>query len=354
MSDRASAVGKDWGGFSGCGRKLPPDQLSHISSVVSQESNLEMPQIRGLYQLSDSGQCRLPSTIQPLGKHLVQTLDVVLPLPLEPESWGRIVALHCLSDLYASGAHPLCALGLVESSIELRSGYLEQAYKAAVQTLNEEGAALLGGHSLRGTVDKIGFAVTGMVDSERFCSVALGSPNQELYLTKPIGSGTLMAKAAMSGELDGPALLEPEEWMRKSNSVGAAVVHELGIQCASDVSGFGLLGTCLQIAKGSELSIAIDTSSVPTFDGAIDSIRQGVVSALAESVWQQSLDEVTGIEKFETRLLLADPQVNGGLVLCVPKESVRRLERASESKGLPLWRIGRTSERDGEGLVRLE
>lgn len=145
----------EWGAHYGCGRKVRPAQLADIGLTVTTPKNSMLPQVDGLFLLSDSGSARIGQEL------IVHTVDMVLPLPVSPEIWGRAAALHCF-QIYAAGGEPSTALGYLEvgtSSPGVEKATLE-AYRAGCDELNRCGVAVVGGHSLMNSISQIGFALT--------------------------------------------------------------------------------------------------------------------------------------------------------------------------------------------------
>lgn len=337
----------EWGAHYGCGRKVRPGDLERIGDVVTRPGNAGLPQVEGLFLLSDAGVSRLGEDL------LVQTVDVILPLPISAEVWGCAAALHCLSDLYAAGGRPLTAVGVLQVGLDDQSRNLVMAgYEAAGGALNDAGVALVGGHSLRGQVSKIGFTITGVAKPEEVRAVCNARPGDLVYLTKPIGVGAALAHIGATGvrpqEYD-----EIERTLLTSNAGAAAVATRAGLRCVTDVSGYGLLGALLQVADASKVSITVDYARVPRLESGERAIRKGVVSALAEAVWLESTERIGGLAATDTevRLLLADPQVSGGLVLFVPDGQQRDLEEQAGDAGVAAELIGSVSEQRSEAVT---
>jgi selenide,water dikinase len=314
----------EWGSHYGCGRKVRPGELARIGEVVTREPNASLPQVEGLFLLSDAGICRLGD------KLLVQTVDVILPLPFSAEVWGRAAALHCLSDLYAAGGTPTTAVGTLEVGFDSDSRAMAvSAYEAAAQELNRADVALVGGHSLMSHISKIGFTVTGVADPDEIRTVSHARPGDLVYLTKRIGVGAALAYMGATG-VRPPELPTIERAMLTSNAAAADLATRMGLRCVTDVSGYGLLGALLQVAEASQVSVTVDFSRIPYFNSGFAAIGKGVASSLAEAVWVQSSDRVGGSSDPQVRLLLCDPQVSGGLVLFVPPERRDDLEALAQ------------------------
>lgn len=324
----------NWGAYAGCGRKLRPGRLVEIGSLVTGLSNSSLPQVQGLHLLGDSGVSRIGDNL------VVQTVDLILPLPIEPELWGRAAALHCLSDCYAAGGRPLTAVGLLE--VGTRNDVEEQtlaAYHAAASELNDHQVALVGGHSLFSDISKIGFMITGVGRSDSIRTVANAAPGDVVFVTKRIGSGAALAHASVTGARP-PELGEIVAEMLVSNEAASGAATDARLRCSTDVSGYGLLGALLQVAEASRVTIDIATEAVPSLLSGRNAVLEGAISALAEDVWLASRDLVRTSIPIETSLLLADPQVSGGLVLFAPPASLDDLWSAANRRGVDLTEIG--------------
>jgi selenide,water dikinase len=329
-----------WGTHYGCGRKVRPTRLAEIGATVSGLRNSSLPQVEGLHLLGDSGLSRLGDQL------VVQTVDLILPLPLAADVWGRAAALHCLSDCYAVGGTPITAVGVLE--VETRDEVDKRtirAYEAAASELNRSGVALVGGHSILSNISKIGFMITGLGRSESLRTVAKAAPGDSVFVTKRVGSGAAFAHATMTGER--PAELdEIVAEMLVSNEAASAAAMDAGLRCSTDVSGFGLLGALLQVAAASNVTIDIATEAVPVFPSGRTAVRSGAVPSIAEDVWMESAQLVKGEVSIETSLVLADPQINGGLVLFAPAASLSNLRAAADRRGVALTKIGTVRHRE--------
>jgi selenide,water dikinase len=271
----------------------------------------------------------------PPGRALVQTVDYMPALVADPYLFGRIAALHCLSDLFAMGAEPHSALAaaLVPFAAEaVTEETLYQLLSGALRELTAAGAVLIGGHSAEGAVTALALTCNGLVD--------LGGPSRllrksglregdALVLTKPLGVGVLFAaqmrlqaKAAWIDAAVGSMLL--------SNRSAAAILRAHGATACTDVTGFGLAGHLLEMLGPAALGAEIDLAALPALPGALDCLRRGFASSLAAANRQALsaaalsaavLPVITGADSSaaqERLALLCDPQTSGGLLAGVP------------------------------------
>jgi selenide,water dikinase len=224
-----------------------------------------------------------------------------------------------LSDVYAMGGEPLTALGIVAFPVDsLPLEVLTRIMRGGQDKVHEAGAVVIGGHSIIDQELKYGLSVTGRVHPGRILTNNAARPGDQLVLTKSLGTG-FVTTALKSGKLpteDGRVAIEA---MRALNRDAAAAAIALGIRCATDVTGFGLLGHASHVARASEVTIRIHAGRVPALDGAERSWRAGATPGGAErnAAYLEPLVGWGTVEPF-VRALVVDPQTSGGLLLSVP------------------------------------
>ncbi len=260
----------------------------------------------------------------PPGKLLVQSVDAFRSMVDDPWLFGRITANHCLSDLYAMGAEPRSALAIVtiphglESKMEV---LLEDLLSGAVAALNEGGAALLGGHTGEGAELQLGLSVSGFMDPGRILRKGGLRPGDRLVLTKPIGTGTLLA-ADMRGRARARWVDGAIRAMLQSNRDAAGALRAHGARSCTDVTGFGLLGHLVEMTRASGVDATLSLDAVPLLDGAEDTAARGLLSSLQP----QNVRLRRAVANVETAgadpryPLLFDPQTAGGLLAGVPAD----------------------------------
>jgi len=331
----------------GCAAKLPARDLSETLGglhLPTSPAVLVGPQTlddAGVYQLSKD-HC------------LVQTVDFFPPVARDPEEFGRIAAANALGDVYAMGGKPLTALAIVCISSDLvKGGVVTAILRGAGEKLGEAACVLLGGHSILDPQPKFGLAVTGAVDPNTMLTNAEGKAGDVLILTKPLGTGTtIMAIRA------GMATPEQEQvtnrYMAALNDQAADLAKQYGVRCATDITGFGLLGHAMQLARASGVALEIGISGIPLLDGALGFAEQGLLSAAAYSNRSYVGDSVRFDEEvpLAARDLLFDPQTSGGLLLCCPPSRAGELTaRLREQLPTPTGVIGRVIEAEGRSLI---
>jgi selenide,water dikinase len=286
----------------------------------------------------DAAVYRLPD-----GTGLVQTVDFFTPIVDDPFDWGRIAAANALSDVYAMGGSPRLALNIVAWPIEeLSTDLLAEVLRGGAKVASEAGVAVLGGHSIHDPEPKYGMAVTGFVDLDKLVLNSTAGPGAELFLTKPLGIGIITT--AIKRRKATPDQIEMAvETMTALNAAPAQVMVEVGVEAATDVTGYGLLGHLHEMVSASDVGAEIDASAVPFLPGALDLAEAGVVPSGTRS----NLDFVDphvdwGEAPEPERLALADAQTSGGLLIAVAAERADHLGEGLRARGIDAARIGKT------------
>jgi selenide,water dikinase len=267
---------------------------------------------------------------------LVQSVDFFTPIVDEAYDWGRIAAANALSDIYAMGGTPLTAMQLVGwPRDDLPFDLLGEVLEGGAAVLEEAGCLLVGGHSIDDREPKYGLAVTGVVHPGEIIGNRGARPGDALVLTKPIGTG-LIATGIKRGVTDVAVRTHAVAVMAHLNAGAARAARAVGVSAATDVTGFGLLGHLGEMLGDGAVGAVVEAAAVPLLPGAADLARQDVVAGGT----RRNLDHAEGFTDFggadePTRLLLADAQTSGGLLLAVPAERVGDLVEALEEEGTP-------------------
>ena len=300
----------------GCGSKVGATLLDRV--VARLEPVRRDDVVVGLDAPDDAAVASLPP-----GKLLVQSVDAFRSMIDDPWLFGRITANHCLSDLYAMGAEPCSALAIVtiphgiESKMET---LLEDLLSGAVAVLNDGGAALVGGHTSEGAEVQLGLSVSGSIDPGGILRKGGLRPGDRLVLTKPIGTGTLLA-ADMRGKAKARWVDGAIRAMLQSNRDAAGAVRACGGRSCTDVTGFGLLGHLVEMTKASGIDARVALDAVPILEGAQETAARGLLSSLQP----QNVRLRRAVANLETAgadpryPLLFDPQTAGGLLAGVPE-----------------------------------
>jgi selenide,water dikinase len=269
-------------------------------------------------------------------------VDVFTPIVDDPFAFGLVAAANALSDVYAKGGRPLLALNVVGFPRTLPLDILAEILRGGAEKAAEAGVLIVGGHSIDDPEPKYGLAVTGLVHPRRFVTNGGARPGDAIYLTKPLGTGVITT--GIKQEKTPPALAaEVVRIMSVLNRAASEAMMEVGVHAATDVTGYGLLGHLHEMVAASGVSATVSAAAVPLIDGARELGGAGAVAGgtarnlewLADKVrWAPEIDEVT-------RILLADAQTSGGLLIAVAPERAEALEAALRSRRVEtIARIG--------------
>ena len=310
----------------------------------------------GVYRLSDD-------------MALVQTVDVFTPVVDDAYNYGQIAAANALSDIYAMGARPLTALNIAAFPRQtLPFEILGEILRGGLDKVREAGATLLGGHTVENAEPLYGLAVTGLVHPNRITTNAGAQPGDILILTKAIGTGlisTAIKREACSEEAANAAIASMSTLNRAAAEAMIAIGIGTGrpIHACTDITGFGLLGHTLEMARGSDVCIEIESSQLPLLPDVQALAKNGFAPGGTRRNAQTSRDAQSGFD--EVRLqstledywtdILWDPQTSGGLLIAVAPERADDLHRELKARGAMGWTIGRvrqsTLERDSQSTL---
>lgn len=293
----------------------------------------------------------------PPGFALVQTVDILAPIVNDPFHFGRIAAANALSDVYALGGKPWCAMNLVCFPVACKGeegeAALRQILRGGLDTLEEAGAALVGGHTVEDVDIKYGLSVTGLITPGRVATNDGLLPGDRLILTKPLGTGVLATgvKARWDHWEASERLLQT--WCGRLNSAGAAVIEAMGLRAATDITGFGLGGHALEMALASQVTLVLDSASLPLLDNALAYALDGLIPSGSHANrrhWAPHTRVLPTVSQaMET--LVFDVQTSGGLLLAVPEARVdEALARLSDLNSLA-WGVGYVLPSDNEGVA---
>ncbi|MCE2518793.1 MAG: selenide, water dikinase SelD [Alphaproteobacteria bacterium] len=309
----------------GCGAKVPSRVLERALA------RLDLPAAPGVLTGLDAADDAAVLAPVP-GKVLVQTVDQFPAFVEDPWIFGRIAAVHALSDIHAMGAEPHAALalaGLAPGEAELMEEDLVHMLEGVLSVLRQEGCALVGGHTSESDRASLGLAVTGYAEESAIIRLSGLQPGDAILLTRPLGTGTLLA-ANMHGEAEGDWVEGALDAMQRSNGPAARLLAGAGARSMTDVTGFGLAGHLWEMARAS--AVTIEIGSVPAYAGAAELLARGRASTLHPG----NVAAMLGVlDEHETDPLLFDPQTAGGLVAGLPgdkvEETIALLHQAGET-----------------------
>ncbi|MFV2178614.1 selenide, water dikinase SelD [Actinomadura sp. LOL_016] len=290
---------------SGCTCKIPPGELERVVAGLTGGGT---PLLAGGEDGDDAA-----AVLMADGRAVLSTADFFPPVVDDAYDWGRIAAANALSDVYAMGGEPLMALNLLAWPGDLLPADLaREVLRGGRDVAAAAGCAIAGGHSIDDPEPKYGLAVTGVADPDRLLRLDAGRAGVPLTLTKPLGLGVLNARHKATGETFPQAV----ETMTGLNDAAARAALDGGARCATDVTGFGLLGHLFKLARASGVTAVVDAAAVPYLDGAREAVRDGFVpgGTRRNLAW---VSPHTGFRRIgeEERLLLADAQTSGGLLV---------------------------------------
>ncbi|MEO7026190.1 MAG: selenide, water dikinase SelD [Caulobacteraceae bacterium] len=331
----------------GCGCKLSPAVLREILAGLPVAA--AFPDLLvGTETADDAAVWRLNAE-----QALVATTDFFMPIVDDPFDFGRIAAANALSDVYAMGGRPILALAIVGMPIgKLPAETIGAILAGGAAVCASAGIPIAGGHSIDSAEPIYGLVALGLVHPGRLMRNSGGRRGDWLMLTKPLGVGVLAA-ALKQERLDGAGYATLIETTTRLNAVGPALAALRGVHAITDVTGFGLLGHALEMARGASLTVDLDADP-PVLPGVEALARAGVRTGASARNWQSYGPEIRGVEGMEPwrRDLLCDPQTSGGLLISVaPEAAEEALALAREEGFANAGFVGAFS--DGPPQVRL-
>jgi selenide,water dikinase len=301
----------------GCGAKVGAAALSRALARLAPAQGEGVA--IGLEGRDDAAAIEVPP-----GMLALQTVDFFPALVDDPYLFGQIAANHALGDIHAMGGRPRAALAIATLPFGPEDKVEEQLFQmlaGGVHVLAAAGATLVGGHSSEAAEPALGFAITGLGDPERLLRKSGLEPGDRLILTKPLGTGTLLA-AAMRRRAKGRWLEGALASMLQSSRTAAEVLQRHGARACTDVTGFGLLGHLLEMVRPSGVDVRLELPAIPLLEGALETARRGFLSSLHPANAEAARAvRANGLAKHEIWPLLFDPQTAGGLLAGVPDES---------------------------------
>jgi selenide,water dikinase len=285
----------------------------------------------GFDQSDDAGVYRLTQDLA-----IVTTADFITPPVDDPFLFGQIAAANALSDVYAMGGRPLTCLNLAAfPARKLPLEVLHRIVAGALDKITEAGAVLAGGHTIEDDEPKFGLAVTGVVHPERIWTNGGARPGDALILTKPLGSGVIF-NAQLKGRVSRAALDACLECVTTLNRRAAEILAHFPVHAATDVTGFGLAGHALEMARAAGVSLAFELERLPLMPEALEMYRRGVTTGVNRA----NFHLVEGHLRFAghwpawRREIVFDPQTSGGLLVALDAGETARALEALEAGGV--------------------
>ncbi len=300
--------------YGGCSVKLSAAALHRALSGLpsTPDPNLlvgvETHDDAGIYKISDE-------------LALIQTTDFFTPVCSDPFEFGQIAAANAMSDVYAMGGEVLTALNIVAFPAHFPLEVLREILKGGIGKVQEAGGVIAGGHTIVNEAPLYGLSVTGTVHPGKVITNAAAEPGDVLVLTKPVGAGTIMAGHRL-GEVQTEHYRIVLESMKQLNRMAVPLMHQHGIRCATDITGFGLAGHALKMARASGVTLRIYADRIPVFTNTLSLLHMGCIPGACfrnlEFVEQDTLfgEQVS----YEQKMLLMDAQTSGGLLICCKED----------------------------------
>lgn len=285
---------------------------------------------------------------------MIQTVDFFTPIVDDPYMFGQIAAANSLSDVWAMGGEPAVALNIVGFPNCLDPSILGDILAGGAAKVKEAGAVLVGGHSVQDDEPKYGLCVSGFVHPDKIFKNYGCRPGDILVLTKQIGSG--IVNTAIKAEMaSAGAVREAQTVMASLNKKAKQVVERYDVSACTDITGFGLLGHCVEMASASDVTFELNVRDIAYFDDAVDYAKMGLIPGGAYKNRGYSIDKVDAGSVEEHYLdLLYDPQTSGGLLISVAEENLADMVRDFQQAGMDteVSVIGKVAEKS-DRLIRL-
>lgn len=276
------------------------------------------------------------------GTCLVQTLDFFTPVLDDPYDYGRVAAANSISDIYAMGARPLYAISIVCFHVgKLGSDVLGKILLGAQRKAAEAGVPIIGGHSIEDDEPKFGLSVTGIAMVDRLVRNDQAKPGDVLLLTKPLGSG-IYTTAVKQGKATKKQERLVTEVMAELNKGACESMVEVGVNAATDVTGYGFLGHLREMLTASAVAAIVTASEVPRLPDLLELIMAGAVpgGSMTNLQWVNEIVEWgSGIDEY-TKVVLCDAQTSGGLIISCPARKLERLRSQFRERGVEASVVG--------------
>jgi len=291
----------------------------------------------GINTADDAGVYRLSDDLA-----LVQTADFFTPIVDDPYAYGAIAVANALSDIYAMGGRPITALNLLAYPVaRLELEIVTEILRGGADKFREAGVTVVGGHTIDDAEPKYGAAVTGLIHPDRIVTNASARPGDVLVLTKPLGTGVI-STALKAGHASDDVVAGAVESMARLNAAASAAMVEIGVDAATDITGFGLLGHLGEMVTACGHGAEIRAGAVPLLPGTLELLAQGYLPGGS----RRNLRSLEGRVRFaeglpeHIPLLLADAQTSGGLLIAVPEERIDALCDGLAARSVPAAVVG--------------
>jgi selenide,water dikinase len=288
---------------------------------------------------------------------VVETVDFFPPIVDDPYAYGAIAATNSMSDVYAMGGRVIFALNVAGFPREFPKEVIAEIFKGGADKVAEAGGVVAGGHTVVDAEPKYGLCVTGLIHPKRIFVKGGLRAGDRLFLSKPLGTGVI-ATAAKADDCDPKVLEEAVKSMLRLNRAASEVAQELGVEGATDITGFGLLGHAAEMVEASGVGIEIRTQQLPVFDGALPLAEKGHFSGgmkrnrrhVEASLGPQRLFIHPSLAAHLVNLLF-ESETSGGLLFSVEATQADRVIPRFKERGEPCWEIGEVTADPGIRVV---
>lgn len=324
----------DYASCAGCAAKIGQDSLMEVLAGLPVMKDKDL--LVGIETADDAGVYRISENLA-----VILTLDFFPPIVDDPYMFGQIAAANALSDVYAMGGAPRLAMNIVCFPKDLSLGILNEIMKGSMDKLKEAGTLLVGGHSVEDKEIKYGMSVTGFIDPKDIKTNSGAKPGDVLILTKPIGVG-IITSALKAKRIKPEDAGEAFASMMTLNKAASEAMVEVGVNACTDITGYGVLGHSMEMAKGSDVSIVLESSKIKLLPLALDLIKKKSNrprTLMSNREFIRGELKVSGISE-DLELLLFDPQTSGGLLISVPEEKSGILMDKLKARGVDPAVIG--------------
>lgn len=319
---------------------MPMGQLTQVLRDMNPESDPRL--LVGPQSVDDAGVVLLGAAEGvPGGVALVQTVDYFPPVLDDPYLYGAVAAANSLSDVYAMGGRPVSVLNIAGFPKGFDPDWTREIFRGGFDKAREASAVVAGGHTVESPEPMFGFAVTGVVERERVTANAGAKVGDRIYLTKPLGMGT-MTTAGKFQKVDAGVVRDAALVMATLNDRAAEAMNAVGAHACTDVTGFGLVGHARNVAAASGVTVRFDLGALPTFPGALELARAGVVSG-GTGRGKAALGDVVRVEDGVDAALVDicyDAETSGGLLIFVAEDRATDLERELTARSVAVHGVG--------------
>jgi selenide,water dikinase len=335
--------------YGGCSSKIPPQQLEEVLKFLPLPDDKNI--LVDIDTHDDAGVYRINDDLA-----LVLTTDFFPPVCSDPYEFGQVAAANSISDVYAMGGDPVLALNIMMfPSSKLPMEDYAEILKGGYDKASEAGVRIIGGHTIDDAVPKYGLAVVGYVHPSKIVTNAGAAPGDDLILTKPVGTGIISAAMRMNidSEGDGAAALSS---MKLLNRTAAKVMKEFNVKGGTDITGFGLAGHALKMARASNVTINIEMGKVPLLGTAYSLTDDGCIpgASFRNLEYAEEYASFAPDLDYNLKMIAFDAQTSGGLLMCVTKNQAGDVLRRLHEEGLTASAIIGSVEPKGSSYISLK